>query len=173
MPYSVPYVNVSVNNNYNTYGLPYNPVIGQSYVDAYGNNQIWDGYTWINSNLYLNNINYNMGYNSMYTTVGSSSMNTNAYSAVSDNDISIVCRDGSVLHVGETLSFIKKQLGMIDPDSNLMEKYPAVKSAYDDYQTEFAKMLSTVFPNLQAAIDSYNIVVSLVKIEEANANDDI
>ena len=62
-------------------------------------------------------------------------------------------------------------MGMIDPDYNLMDRYPAVKAAYEDYQIEFNKVLSTMFPDLKSAIDSYNTVVELVKIEESNAND--
>jgi hypothetical protein len=65
---------------------------------------------------------------------------------------------------------IKTHLGMIDPDYNLMERYPAVKAAYEEYQIEFNKVLSALFPDLKSAIDSYNIVVALVKTEESDGN---
>ena len=84
MALSPPYVSVNFNN---TYGAPYNPVIGQSYVDNYGNNHIWDGSTWVNCNSY----NYNYNINNLYNTVGQTGVSPGAYSSVSDNDISLVC----------------------------------------------------------------------------------
>ena len=137
-----PYINVSGNNLYN--GPPINPVVGSSTVDLYGNHMIYDGVKWIN---YSNS--YNSGLNhypyQQYQPY---------YNMSSTTDI----------------EKIKTHMGMIDPDYNLMDRYPAVKAAYEDYQIEFNKVLSTLFPDLKSAIDSYNIVIALVKTEESDGN---
>jgi len=150
-----PYVNVSLGiNNLSNYPPPQNPLMGQHYVDIYGTLQIFDGHTWVkpNNNNYYSPI--SMGMNNIY-----------------GNDTTYICDDGSVLHIGKTLERIKKHLGIIEPNNELIEKYPAVKEAFDNYQQEFSKMLDVMFPDLKFAIESYNTVVALVKMEESNGND--
>ena len=120
------------------------PNIGEYYIDPCGVTRIWDGYSWVNTTQY-------MIYNS-------NRMSNNAWSPIND------------LSVAVTLDSIKNLLGLIEPDQLLIEKYPAVKAAWEDYQNEFNNALGKMFPDLKAAIDSYKTVLSLVKIEESNSD---
>lgn len=159
---SYPYVSVSMLTINNP--IPMNPLVGQGYHDVNGQSWVWDGMQWRPMNNYNgynphNNYNtYNNTYNNMYNTVGASTVGS---------DISIFSKKGRIIYVGEMIDRIMARLGMIDPDHELMDKYPSVKAAYEEYEKEFAAALAKQFPDLKAAIDSYNMVVSLVKTDDA------
>ena len=131
--------------------VPSYPTVGQYYTDTNsGSIYVWDGTQWhlTTNNYNIQPHNYNIGAN------------------IVGNDISIINKKGRLIYVGEMIDRIMARLGMIDPDQDLMEKYPAVKAAYEEYEKEFALALARQFPDLKAAIDSYNMMVSLVKADD-------
>lgn len=148
-----PYINVTVVHNNLNGQVQNNPITGSYSIDTNGNQIMWDGVRWVivsYSNNYSNNYNKYNNYNS------NNIFNSHPY----NYDTSI--------GVFEEINKIKKYLGMIEPDNILIEKYPAVKEAWEDYQKEFDNGLATLLPTLKSAIDSYYTVLSLVKIEESN-----
>jgi len=79
----------------------------------------------------------------------------------------ITLSDSRSLNVGDTLEQIIECFGIVIPDKNLIEKYPALKEAYDEYKHQLIKTLSSLNPNLKSAFDSYDMIEKLVKNEEA------
>lgn len=51
-----------------------------------------------------------------------------------NTDISIQRPNGSTIKVAETLEKIMERLCILEPDFEKMEKYPALKEAYDNYK---------------------------------------
>ena len=154
-----PYVSVSLPTMNPGGYVPTNPMVGQLYSDNSGCSWVWTGSQWQPSNN-----NYNTLHNN-YT------LHNNVGTATIGGDISIVTKKGTLIYVGEMIDRMMARLGMIDPDYELMEKYPSVKAAYEEYEKEFAIALSKQFPDLKAAIDSYNMIISLVKADNTNASE--
>lgn len=153
-----PHVSVSLPSMTAGGYVPANPMVGQLYSDNAGRSWVWTGSQWQPSNYNYNNNYNNNNYNTLYNTVGMANVGS---------DISIFSKKGRIIYVGEMIDRIMARLGMIDPDHELMDKYPSVKAAYEEYEKEFAAALAKQFPDLKAAIDSYNMVVSLVKTDDA------
>jgi hypothetical protein len=55
------------------------------------------------------------------------------YSNVYGSDITIQYNNETI-HVGKTLKMLMDRLCVIEPNFKLMEKYPALKEAYDNYK---------------------------------------
>ena len=83
----------------------------------------------------------------------------------------ITVKDNKTLKVGETLEKIMAHIGMIQPDMALIERFPALKSAHEEYQSQFAAALAAQNPDLKAAIDSYKMIAALVKDEPEDDSD--
>lgn len=81
------------------------------------------------------------------------------------NELIIYTGDGGSVRVAETLTNIMDLLGLLRPDTHLIEKYPSLKSAWEDYRTELDKSFKS--PELQAAINSYKMTAALVKADES------
>ena len=87
---------------------------------------------------------------SSYTTgpsgpVGSYTINVASswpsYTTTVDNDL-VVKRPGkNDLHVAKTLEALMERLAVIEPNFELMEKYPALREAYDNYKVMEALLL--------------------------------
>ena len=72
-----------------------------------------------------------------YYTTSSIYANTNSYS----NDI-IIRREGkNDIHVAETLEMLMNRLCIIQPAMDLIEKYPALREAYENYKMMEALLL--------------------------------
>lgn len=54
-------------------------------------------------------------------------------SNISQHDITIQYNNETI-HVGKTLKMLMDRLCIIEPNFKLMEKYPALKEAYDNYK---------------------------------------
>lgn len=80
------------------------------------------------------------------------------------NELIIQQSDGKSIKVAETLSNIIDIFGLLQPDKNLISKYPALQNAWDEYKSELTRSLKS--PELISAIDSYNMTVSLIKAAE-------
>jgi len=68
------------------------------------------------------------------------------------------------IRIVETLNTILDQCGIILPNKKLHEEYPALKTAWEDYNEEFQK--TTRSKSLQDSIDNYKIIKSLIKNHE-------
>ena len=64
-----------------------------------------------------------------------------SYTTTVDNDL-VVKRPGkNDLHVAKTLEALMERLAVIEPNFELMEKYPALREAYDNYKVMEALLL--------------------------------
>lgn len=90
-------------------------------------------------------ITFNYNYNTNTSTYTTSTYNNDHsswfYDVDSDisvtgqnNDLVIYDEDGNPIRVGESIKQIMDRLAIIDPDHDLMEKYPALKEAYNNYK---------------------------------------
>lgn len=76
--------------------------------------------------------------------------------------INIIRSDGTILNVGNILEALIDS-GFIVPNKSLIEKSPALKEAYDEYQSQ---LLNALTPQLRNAIESYKFTENLVKGEQ-------
>jgi hypothetical protein len=64
-----------------------------------------------------------------------------SYTTTVDNDL-VVKRPGkNDLHVAKTLEALMERLAVIEPNFELMEKYPALREAYENYKVMEALLL--------------------------------
>ena len=87
-----------------------------------------------------------------------------SYSTISTeqtNEI-IVRSNGLKLNVGDILEALVN-VGFIVPDKELIEKSPALKEAYNEYQVQLTKALP---PQLRIAIESYKFTEKLIRGEQ-------
>lgn len=72
------------------------------------------------------------------TTTGWSTLNTtlNNYSFTEPtfNDLTIKRKNGKEIRVGDTIEVLMERLCVILPEFEKMERYPALKEAYDNYK---------------------------------------
>lgn len=132
--------------------IPFGTLIPQNpYIDMYGNTQYWNGSSWQSTQ--PSNSNNNTLNNGIIRTIG--------------NEIYIFKNDCTSLPLLATLDKIMSRLGMISPpDHKLMEKYPSLKAAYEEYQLQFSEVLAEQHPKLKHALDSLKLIESIVKEEE-------
>jgi hypothetical protein len=75
-----------------------------------------------------------VGSSGYYTTASTWSTSTQAYSNSYNNDI-IIRREGKEdIHIAKTLEMLMERLCIIEPAMDLIEKYPALKEAYENYK---------------------------------------
>ena len=84
------------------------------------------------------------------------------------NELVIYTNNRESIRVAETLYSIMDLLGLLRPNTAMLEKYPSLQSAWDDYKIELNKSFKS--PELQAAIESYKMIEALVKADENGDN---
>lgn len=77
--------------------------------------------------------------------------------------IVIQTRDGKPLDVGETLTRVTNVLGLITPDKDMLNKYPALKEAYAEYESQLQATMFMLNPKLKSALDGYRTMEALLK----------
>jgi hypothetical protein len=147
-------------------GIP----LGSIQTDLDGKNYIWNGYEWQIQNYgnyqpMISNANgtipvYN--YQQYWNTTRTIDTTTQPI-----NNITVYTKDGKIFDVAQTLEKITDILGIIQPDTVLIEKYPTVSEAYYDY----LKIVTSKFKEIKEAIKNYEIVVNLTKIDHNSAED--
>lgn len=128
------------------------------------------------------------GYNSPYTHVstglvsnggsGSSTMWTSTswnstssiYSLSVDDTFNsslvVTTKNGEKIDVVDTIDRLMKITGLINPNKEMLKKYPALKSAYDEYETQLYKVISQNNPELKEAYEQYKTMEALVKEDD-------
>lgn len=84
-----------------------------------------------------------------------------------DSDITLKRHGKPEIRIGETLDLITESLCIVIPDKKELEKNPALKSAYEEWQLEFKNHYSQI-GSLKTAYDSYNTIKSLCHDAEEN-----
>jgi hypothetical protein len=85
------------------------------------------------------------------------------------SDIRINRPDGTVLEVGKILESIMEVLCIIQPDTELMGKYPSLKDAYESHQELLQQILND--SKLKESYDSYHTIKRLVVSDSNEANE--
>lgn len=75
-------------------------------------------------------------------------------------------KTGKKLDVGESLEKINRILGILNPDPNLLDRYPALKSAYEEYERQLCNAFKDSNPQLQDALAEYKTMEDLLKNSE-------
>lgn len=95
---------------------------------------------------------------------GGSSMLASSWGSTSglasNNDVVIKRPNGREIHVGALLEQLMDMLMVIPADSELHDKYPALKVAYDHHQSLFNDILAS--NELKESYDSYRTMRKLV-----------
>jgi hypothetical protein len=135
------------------YNLPTYPFAGQTAIDHNGNTWIWDGRSWQPC--------YNNQYQQPVTYHGHNSHNT------FDNDITMINSEGKIVSIKNSLKRIMEILGIIEPDYDLIDKYPAVKAAYEEYTNQLEKIMVEKFPELHQSIKSYKVITAIARADNS------
>ena len=155
---------ISTNGYYNNTFVPNTPT-GTIQTMSDGRSYVWDGSHWTTTNAYQPSNGY---YNSNWYDQFGYKNNVLGQNSVTPEYCYAISSKGNTFNVGDTLQRIVDLLTIITPDSELMDKYPAVKEAYDNYETIF----SDQFKQISDAVDSYNTVVKLARLSDNEDNRD-
>jgi len=69
-------------------------------------------------------------------TISDAAITNSVYTASTYNgDFAIQLPSGSTVNVGSALQSIMERLAILEPDFDKMEKYPALREAYNNYKT--------------------------------------
>ncbi len=83
---------------------------------------------------------------------------------VDANDPDTLIMDGTVkiddTNLNECIKHVSKRLSIIIPDTEDLEKHPALKAAYEDWLRIVEKLVD---PQLKAAYEQYQIIEKLIK----------
>lgn len=82
-------------------------------------------------------------------------------------DVVIRRPNGSEIRIGECIESIMEALCMVLPDKNLMEKYPALKDAYDNHMVIIRDKLKSD-PDLKDSYESYQMIKKLVTQDQSD-----
>lgn len=85
-----------------------------------------------------------------------------------NNSIVVHTRDGRRIDVVDTIEKISNIIGLIIPQKHLIEKYPALKTAYDEYEKQLRMAFIDSNPALKDAMESYKTMETILK----NSDDD-
>jgi hypothetical protein len=93
--------------------------------------------------------------------IGASGVNFN-------ESIVVHTRDGKKIDVADTIEKIANIIGLIIPQKGLIEKYPALKSAYDEYEKQLSLAFIDSNPVLKDAMESYKTMETILKNSDIN-----
>ena len=82
-----------------------------------------------------------------------------------DSDITLSRKDKPPMKIGETLDMILESLYIIIPDESAHKDNPALKSAYDEWYSQFKEQTARMYP-LKNAYDSYMTMKKLCHEDE-------
>lgn len=119
--------------------------VGSTYIDYNTGNVLVNSGTggWVTLGPQTGAASYTVGGTTSYTVTGST---YNQYPSGSDV---IIKRDGKEdIHVAKSIEAIMERLCIIEPAFEMMEKYPALKAAYENY-----KMIEALVKNDQGNED--------------------
>lgn len=98
---------------------------------------------------------------------------TGAYSSTSVNydytNITVKTKSGKELNLTDSLDKIEKIsdiIGFITPEKGLLVKYPALKSAYEEYERQLRLAFIDSRPELKEAMESYKTMETLLRSGE-------
>jgi hypothetical protein len=142
-----------------------NQYVGATQVGCNGESYVFDGTYWQP----LTNMNCNQTAHTNYTTGYNPFETINTMNSIYGNDLNVTNKDGKTISVAITLQRIMDLLGIIEPNHVLMDKYPSVKEAYNEYEETITKE----FAKIREVARSYELIVKLVSIDHNNddAND--
>lgn len=103
-----------------------------------------------------------------YTWNATASINptvTMSGATINDHDITITRKDKPSIKVAATLDLLIEALYIIVPDEQEHNNNPALKSAYEEWQYQFAEQTKRMSP-LKEAYDSYMMMKKLCREEE-------
>lgn len=90
-------------------------------------------------------------------------------SSINFNDAIVVrTREGKTIDVVDTIEKIANIIGLIIPQKGLIEKYPALKSAYDEYEKQLRLAFIDSNPALKDALESYKTMETILKNSDSD-----
>jgi hypothetical protein len=90
------------------------------------------------------------------------------YQTIVNGDFILVGQDGTKINLGDALRALIEQTKTIIPDYKLIDKYPSLADAWEEYKSELHKNISS--PELQSMLENYKMIASIVKASDVGEN---
>lgn len=83
-------------------------------------------------------------------------------------DVVIIDNNNNEINVGDTLRALIEHTGIVVPNFKLVDKYPSLANAWNEYKSELHKNMNS--PELQSALENYKMIASIVKANDVGEN---
>jgi len=80
-----------------------------------------------------------------------------------DGDLTIQRSNGRQMRVAEAIETMMEMMGIIEPDWPMMERYPALRDAYEHHMSVMAE--ARMDPRIRESYDSYQMIRKLIGSE--------